>query len=277
MMNKAKLNKNKVGYHPFNNMASFLRFIDQTPTNKIFSNESCNSKQKGYDAKRFTNTNTFGEAMELCKHGWHDKAKEINKSLTQATSTLTKSSFKSFYSVAGHQVSVARYLQGVPQNMIQNKRVQRKAKIVNLYKDICYSGNTSQSTIYKESVGFLSDVKALENAGYRVNVYVFFASKCGGEKNLLTIKVKNANERMNISKLAFPLTHPSMLRRLMFRFTETAKTFTSHQWTGGYGRGWSYSEIQEYIEAGDLVSSSASGYGSNDFKDSLDALLKEVK
>ena len=34
------------------------------------------------------------------------------------------------------------------------------------------------------------------------------------------MRIKSANERLNINKLSFPLVHPSMLRRLFFRFVE---------------------------------------------------------
>ena len=47
--------------------------------------------------------------------------------------------------------------------------------------------------------------------------------------------MKSANERLNISKLAFPLVHPSMFRRLYFRFIEVYPTIP-RSFTYGYGK-----------------------------------------
>ena len=48
------------------------------------------------------------------------------------------------------------------------------------------------------------------------------------------IRIKGADEKLNISKTAFPLIHPSMLRRLIFRFIEVYPDVTSN-FTSTYG------------------------------------------
>ena len=48
------------------------------------------------------------------------------------------------------------------------------------------------------------------------------------------IKLKSANESLNISKLTFPLIHPSMLRRLALRFIEV-NPHTTRRFIRGYG------------------------------------------
>ena len=45
-------------------------------------------------------------------------------------------------------------------------------------------------------------------------------TEAGGKRYCIKVRIKSANERLNINKLSFPLVHPSMLRRLFFRFVE---------------------------------------------------------
>ena len=60
---------------------------------------------------------------------------------------------------------------------------------------------------------------------------------------IIKVRIKSANEKMNISKLAFPLVHPSMLRRLFFRFIEVYPNVTK-PFTSGYGHPATSSELR---------------------------------
>lgn len=92
-------------------------------------------------------------------------------------------------------------------------------------------------------------VKKLEAQGLRVNLNIVLGSAAGYPKKqfVLKIRIKSANERLNVSKLAFPLVHPSMLRRLFFRFVEVYPKFTS-AFVGGYGRPVTSSEMRSMFK-----------------------------
>ena len=50
----------------------------------------------------------------------------------------------------------------------------------------------------------------------------------------MKVRIKNSSERLNLSKVSFPLVHPSFLRRICFKWIETnehATTLFNH----GYG------------------------------------------
>jgi hypothetical protein len=49
------------------------------------------------------------------------------------------------------------------------------------------------------------------------------------------VRIKSATEKLNVSKIAFPLVHPSMLRRLFFRYIEVYPNVTK-SFVFGYGR-----------------------------------------
>jgi len=56
---------------------------------------------------------------------------------------------------------------------------------------------------------------------------------------------------MNISKLAFPLVHPSMLRRLMFKYLEVTDLITNRDFANGYGSPIEDADV--VLEKGELL------------------------
>lgn len=74
----------------------------------------------------------------------------------------------------------------------------------------------------------------------------------GSKRFAVKVCVKAANQRVNISKMAFMLVHPSMLRRLMFRWIETYPEVTSG-FRHGYGRPSSASELNGACGAKEYV------------------------
>src|SRR5690606_28814273 len=127
---------------------------------------------------------------------------------------------KTVYDIVGFQASVPRYLQGLPTSMVNKRNVKVKQKSVSLYKSISYSVRIKAEEILEDSVKFLQIVQEIEKQGIRVNVYTVFHSKIPKEEIFITTKIKSANERLNLSKLAYPLMHPSFLRRTTFRTME---------------------------------------------------------
>ena len=110
--------------------------------------------------------------------------------------------------------------------MVNKKMVPIKQKIITVNKSIDYSGKTKADTIIEESIKALQIVKKLEAQGLRVNLNIVLGTSENTKKFAIKIKIKSANEKLNVSKLAFPLVHPSMLRRLFFRFIEVYPNIT---------------------------------------------------
>lgn len=236
----------------FDNMNEFYNYITTTPTNDIFSTRVLQSKKPD---KGFSGTSSFSEAVDLFKHGWDVMAKRLNKDLKEITGSMQVSNKRrAQFDVVGFQASVPRYLQGIPTNMVNQKIVQQKQKVVTFTKDISYSAKFDTEQIIDESVKALQIIKTIEAQGVRCNLNIIHGSgvKAGGNvnamENILKIRIKNANERLNISKLAFPLVHPSMLRRLIFRYIETSPTFSNRNYTWGYGRPTSESILKKMCE-----------------------------
>lgn len=197
----------------------------------------------------FTKTKTFDEAMDMLENGWYEEAKKIEKEMNvEKRNVFEKDEVKFIQSVAGFHPIVPNYLMGLPNSMVSSKIVAKNQKVVTLNLSISFSAAVSAKEIEDVCIKALRIVKSIEAKGCRVNFNVFFASK---EPNYATghmrysvikLKVKNANERLNISKVCFPVVHPSMLRRIFFRVVETSPSFTK-EFVNGYGIAMSNEEL----------------------------------
>ena len=216
----------------FNSIAEVVNYINTTKMTPFYQKEH-RSDDYNYS---FRGTRSMEEAMELLSHGWEDGAKQLKDKLDAKVNANNVSyKNKTFYDVAGFQCSVPRYLQGIPTNMINNKRVVQKQKVVNITKDFGYSGVTSKEVMMRESIKFLQVVEKLEQQGIRCNVFVSFVSKTNNNGYVdIRVKVKESSQRMNIKQLAFPLAHPSMFRRIMFALIERLED--CKDFGLGYGR-----------------------------------------
>jgi len=218
----------------YDSLHEFYEYLIHTPFNDAF----CWAKHFSVDGDYyFTKTRDFSEAVELFKNGWSDMATKLVQKLKVIESkTEPTMKPKNVLGVAGYQAIVPLYLQGVPNNMVTKKMTPVKQKVITLNKSIDYNGDVSAAQIIEESIKAMQIVKKLEAQGYRCNLNIVFGTTTGypSKQFVVKVRIKSANEKMNVSKLAFPLVHPSMLRRLFFRFIEVYPHVTK-SFVNGYG------------------------------------------
>ena len=243
-MKTKEINK-KTEVIEYDSLKEFYDYLISTPFNQAF----CWKKHASVDGTyEFTKTKDFSEAVELFKSGWSDMATKLVQKL-KVTETKMQPTMKprTTLSVAGYQAIVPLYLQGVPNNMVNKKMVPIKQKVITLNKSINYNCGVSADQIIEESIKAMRIVKKLESQGYRCNLNIVLGASAGGKQFVIKVKIKSASEKMNISKLAFPLVHPSMLRRLFFRFIEVYPNVTKN-FTYGYGAPASTEEIKKIFK-----------------------------
>lgn len=225
----------------FDSLTDFYNYCISTPFNEVFR---WNTPSSVTGDSKFTKTQSFDEAIELFKNGWSDMANKLTQKLKvieNKTQPIMRP--KNFMSVAGYQAIVPLYLQNAPNNMMNKKMVPAKQKVITLNKSIDYHGGVKAEQIIDESIKAMQVVKKLEAQGLRVNLNIVLGSKADGKQFILKIRIKSANEKLNVSKLAFPLVHPSMLRRLFFRFVEVYPKITKG-FKFGYGSPASSSNLR---------------------------------
>lgn len=248
MTGKEAIKEKNVHTTEYNNIAELVSDINAKEVSKLFEHRKHNlSSIKG--SRDFTGTINFAEAMNLLNNGWDSGAKQLTQKLRiKSNSNQTEMVRKTVYDIVGFQASVPRYLQGVPQNMINKKLIPQKKKVINLYKDICYNARVSVEKIMEDSINFLRIAQAIEAQGVSVNLFVCFISEGGTEASMIKLKIKGSNERLNVSKMAFALAHPSFLRRIVFKYIETDNRLTDRVFTHGYGSPMDYDRANQLMK-----------------------------
>ena len=222
----------------FSSLEDFYKYITNTPINETFKWDKLSSVNC---SEQFSGTKSFEEAVELFKNGWSEMAERLSNRLKAEGKFEPTMIYRNVQSVQGYHPIVPLYLMGIPNNMVTRKMVPMKQKVVTLNKSLDYSSRVKTEQIVEESIKAFRIIQKLESQNYRVNLnLVIGTSGTRGlsqtnEKYFIKIRLKSANEKLNISKLSFPLVHPSMLRRLYFRFIEVHPP-VSYQFKDGYGR-----------------------------------------
>lgn len=166
---------------------------------------------------RFNCFGTFNEAEKALTAGtWQTGIEKLNVTFNAEVKSLEeRKRQKMFYDVVGYQASVPRYLQGLPQNMINSKPVQKQERIITIVKHIGYLADVTADEIIQNSAKALAILNKIEQMGIRCNLDIYSPAERNGT-GIIRIRIKNANERLSVGKLAFPLANPDMLRRYIF-------------------------------------------------------------
>lgn len=224
----------------FPNLATFYAYLDGAPANEKFSGRRLESET---GTRSFTGTESYFQANEFLLRGDADSAEMIKKALLtkvkRAAGTGTKN--RQINAVCGGHVNVPAMLVGLPKSMKRTEKIhyQNGSKVLS----ICYNNNASAGYSAKDkaevSAALVSAVMALENKGYRINLYASCAAyeplRGGGREYVANfVKVKDSGQYMDLKKLAYPLVNPSFQRRHAFRFRETMPGLKGG-WPGGYG------------------------------------------
>ena len=260
----------------FDSLSDFYNYITTTSINKTFEERrKCLSSEKPNNKQNWSGTASFNDAVNLMKNGWNAGATTLTKAFKLSqVNTGVKQEVKNILSVCGYQAIVPLYLQGVPNNMISKKMTPVKKKVITINKITCVSSTVSSSILQEESVKCFQIIKKIEDSGIRVNLNLVISSG----HVCVKIRLKSANERLNISKLAFPLVHPSMFRRLYFRFIEVFPTIPKG-FLWGYGRVPSEAEFKKAIGDKEIVLPTIiEAATSSDIKTtSVDELIEKLK
>ena len=237
----------------FDTISDIAKYVKEGTPSLWFDKRQVSHEISNYRTD-FCKTRTFEEAYKMLTEGWYEGSKKLEKRLAlEKGSMLNKLERKFVQDVVGFQPIVANYLMGIPNSMVNSKMVMKKEKVVTLNYCTAFSGAVSANTIEENCVTAFRIVKAIEAAGTRVDLNVFYVGYVYDYQtstkryNLIKLRIKGANERLNITKMAFPMVHPSFLRRILFRVIEVSPSFT-REYAGDYGRVVSNDEFVEVFK-----------------------------
>lgn len=217
-----------IGY--FDSIDEYINYLE---TETSYDADRDDSSITGSES--FTGTRSFAEAIDLCKYGDEALRSKIYEQTLKFDDidTVNKIKNSTVNDVVGFMPNVPNYIIGIPTNMIRDNRTTIKSKIVNVYINLSASAHVSADKIKTNASKYVAAINKLEEEGYRCNIYCGnMATKYNNCKYGVIVKIKSDKEPMNLAKMAFPLCHPSMLRRLSFKWIETIPIDFTHN---GYG------------------------------------------
>lgn len=210
----------------FNSIDEYVKFLENPSNEKSDRRNSSKDKDNS-----FTGTKSYEEAIELLKYGDDETLKIIKQNSREMKidkligNNINKK--ETYYNVVGYQPCVPLYLNGVPTCMICEKKNKSDLRVLNIFLNYCVNANITAKELQRIGTIHAIILDVLEKKGYRINLYVGQVSCCNnyGYRNdtetiMPIIKVKTDKEPLNLKKLAFTIAHPSMLRRIGFKYTE---------------------------------------------------------
>jgi hypothetical protein len=219
--------KKKTINHRFESLGEMLRFADTTPPTW----ESRSSRSKGGD---WNGSKDWNEALDFAAHGWPEGRAKMGKALAAAAAASSFDSYPAMaLDVAGAYPMPHLAAAGEPFCMVTPAPISERNRPV---LRLCIAGAVSSMVNGGEIVNYgaalLTVIDALEAADYRVELSLCFALRSHSQTEAsFTVTVKQAQEPLELDRLAFVLASPAMWRRLGFAIIETLP----QDFESGYG------------------------------------------
>ena len=135
---------------------------------------------------------------------------------------------------------------GLPKSMINSSMIPIKTKVIDIYYELTCSAFTKSSDLIKAGQKMLGVIIELEAQGYRFNLYCtqgYYGPSSGCD--MLCLKVKSANQPIDLKRMSFPIAHTAFFRGMGF---DWYSKFPKGTYRSGYGQPISSNKSQEAIQ-----------------------------
>ena len=236
----------------FDSLYELLYEVDTRPKNAVM--QECNSSHKAnFD---FTGTHSYEEAEKLAKYGYTELLPKIREGMKSCSKKIEKKVIKKECCLpqnmpVGYIPNVPNMLLGRPDSMINVIRTPQKVKVIEIIYIMDGNCDTDKQLWIDTGAIILEAIKFIERANIRIKLSVcMFFARSGNEVAISTVKIKDFGDKLDLQKVCFPMAHPSMFRRIGFRWLETHPDIKEDGWRFGYGRSMSEegTELTEFIK-----------------------------
>lgn len=237
----------------YNNLTAFRADVNGAPVSKLFKGAYYISSQATDERKnKSCGTASYEDADALLLKGDKKSAQLIKECSAPGKVKSTGAKPRPRTAVVGYLPHIPNYLAGRPDSMITTATIKVKQRITTVIIDGIVPYYMKQREIATASAAVVSAIKAIEDAGQRVNIYLYFGSHAGTEQAAAIIKIKDSGAPLQLNKIAYPLINPSMSRRQFFRFIETRDYLTNNRYTQSYGSCDSQSDAEKILKKNNI-------------------------
>ena len=195
----------------YNSIADFQKSLERHEIGYQYNRGDTNADFRG--------TKTHEEADKLLINGDTFTAKIIQGSNTQKKNNRITNTIKQDF--CGFVPNVGAVVSGSPINMYNVKQTTyRNTKVLNIIYFVGASCATDKKELAKAGAKLLNVINTIEARGYKINLFVATCSipQINGRKRAdsrlnLAVKIKDSGKHLNITKIAYPIAHPSFFRR----------------------------------------------------------------
>lgn len=214
--------------------------VVETCRHRKITDSSFENMQRKSLRKNWHGVNNYEEALELMKTGYQPAVESL-KGVFKADVKGSAGRYSFTNSIQGFAPIVPLALKGVPNSMLNMQMKTIKAKVIDVYYDMTSSSGTSPEQIMDAGNKLLGTIIELERQGYRFNLYAVQAYHDSSDTDMLVVKVKNANQPLDIRRVSFPLIHTAFFRVIGFDWYSKMPG-GKYRCAYGHALGYDYSE-----------------------------------
>lgn len=233
----------------FHSVDELLSCISYRRNNDVMKGQhSSNKSDIGRENSSFALTPDYASAVQLMRKGYSDILDRVRNEMYTKVKNLTNA-YENRKSVPrsgvfGCAPNIQRHLMGLPDTMVNREIDPKKVKTIHIMYSPQAAWHVKGETFVRAGIVLLAAIELIEKSGISVKLdCMLYSGEESGEAIFGVVQLKDYKHRLDTLKLCFPLAHPSMLRRIGFRFLETVPGMTEN-FTMGYGTSLSTSKSE---------------------------------
>lgn len=203
-----------------------------------------NFKDDPYANRSFVGASR-AETYTMLREGYQPTVDAL-KSKLKISAAGQRKRFKSYNDVVGYQPIIPNAIMGLPNSMVNSSMKPIKTKVLDVYYEITCSAFVESKDLIKAGQKMLGAIMELEAQGYRFNLYCtqgYYDSSSGCD--MVCIKVKSANQPMDLKRMSFPISHTAFFRGIGF---DWYSKFPKGTYRIGYGHAIAHDKSQKDIQ-----------------------------
>ena len=221
----------------FPNLNALLAANASREANSVFAGKFCISQAEASSYAEFSGTASYAEAERLCRDGWFEKLEAFKEACSIRPANQLRR--RVVTSPIGYAPHVPNAIMGRPDSMIKTIMQNEKSRVLEIVVSRGVRSSIEAEKISLYSAEIVKAISAIEANGIRVKLTLCVCNAMSDEKKgqlaQCFVTLKEASEKLNPARVYFALVHPSMQRRLSFRWMETCPQIKSKKFTKGHG------------------------------------------